>query len=243
MNNFNWAAIAPRRRIWQPNNPAANSENALAPLTISRCLSLTALEPMVAEFISDGLDRVDSTKLGDLAIATLMDNIKDEARHELALDRARLATANYTSKFEQEGLQLAKAWCDLSDDPILKTACLECGVFFVMLPMYSQFGGASLRMTAGSISGDERLHVETHRVAARILGTRPSMALNKLRLETIYWMGQDINELDNPRWTVDRLIKNSNSLMSRGVSDLVETRVSSVNCPFELDNRVIERYS
>lgn len=243
MNNYNWAAVATRRRIWQPNNPAPMSEMAIAPMTISRCLSLTSLEPMVASFITDGLDRFDSTKLGELAISTLLDNIQDEARHELALDRARLATINYTSQFEMEGLQIAKAWEELPDHPILKTACLECGVFFVVLPLYSQFGGNSLRITAGSISGDERLHVETHRTAARLIGTRPSLALNKLRLETIYWAGQNIDELGDPRWTVDRLIKNSNSLMSRGVSDLIETRVCNVNAPFELNNRSLENYN
>lgn len=243
MNNFDWGAVESRRRIWQPNNPAANSELALAPLTISRCLSLTCLEPAVAGFITEGLDRADKFKLGDIVVKTLLDNIKDEAKHELALDRARLATANYTSKFEAEGLQLAKAWDELADDPILKTACLENGVFFVILPLYSQFGGAGLRVTSGSISGDERLHVQTHRIAARLLGTRPSLALNKLRLETIYWTGKDINELGDSRWTVDRLIANSNSLMTRGVSDLIETQVCNVNAPFELSNLTIEAYS
>jgi hypothetical protein len=74
------------------------------------------------------------------------------------------------------------------------------------------------------------------------LGVKPSKALNILRLKTVEWISQDIGELGD-KWTLDRMIKNSNSLLQRGVSDLVETKSAGVLAPFEVSNTNISSYS
>jgi hypothetical protein len=233
--------IETQRKVWQPNNPASMSEYALWADTVSRCLALTDLEPAVAEFITEGLDSPDTEKLQP-AIRTLRRNIEDEAKHELALTRAKAAMTNYSSSFEDEAVDLIKAWKSLPDNPITTAAVLENGVFFIVLPIYSQFGGTSLRITSASISADEQLHVRSHRAAAQLLGAKPSKALNALRKHTVDWLASSLIA-DGASWTKDRLMRNSDSLMKRGISDLLETRVANVNAPFELSNLAMDSYA
>lgn len=233
--------IEAERKSWQPNNPTPFSEKALWANTISRCLSLTDLEPAVAEFIAQGLDKSDQSKLQP-AIRSLKRNIEDEVKHEIALNRAKAAMINYNSQFETEANELIKAWKQLPDNPITIAAVLENGIFFLILPIYSQFGGASLRITSASISNDEQLHVRSHRAAAQLLGAKPSKELNSLRKTTVEWLSKSLIE-DGASWTSDRLMKISNNLMKRGVSDLVETRVTNVNAPFELSNLSMDSYA
>lgn len=233
---------ASKRRIWQPNNPPPLSETSKAPDTISRCLSLTALEPAVARFINTGLSRSDSSKLDPELVATLLQNVKDEERHEVALTRAAAALVGRVDHLIAAE-QLIQAWEDLSDNPITKAAVLECGVFFVILPLYSQFGGASLRITSASISGDERLHVISHRAASQAIGARPSRALDKLRRDTVAWISETLGYEVGGNWSKDRMVANSDTLMKRGVSDLGESRVANVNAPYEISNNSIESYT
>lgn len=231
-----------RRRPWQPNTPKPNSETSKASATISRCLALTYLEPAVATFITTGLDRQDSNRLSPEMVSTLKRNIQDEAKHEIALTSARNAMLDYDSSFEAEAENICKEWLELSDNPIVTAAVMENSIFFLILPIYSLYGGSSLRQTAADISQDERLHVQSHRQAAMNLGVKPSKALNSLRLKTVEWISQDIEEL-GVKWSLDRMIKNSNSLLQRGISDLVETKSAGVNCPFELSNANISQYA
>lgn len=240
MAEFDWIKLQNKRRQWSPNTPPPNSETCLAPKTISRCLSLTKLEPLVAEFITTGLNKADKYKLGEAPVAALSRNIEDEEKHEIALTTNREALSNYTSEYENDAQSLIKAWAELPDNEITKAAVLENGVFFIILPIYSLFGSTSLRITANSISGDEILHVQSHRKAAQLLGAKPSKQLDQLRLSTVEWLAQDIgSETD---WTLDRCITNSTSLMRRGISDLLETQVAAVNAPFELKNTTLEKY-
>lgn len=242
LNTFDWAKLESSRRSWAPSNPAANSELSAAPNTISRCLALTSLEPAVAGFIRDGLDRYDNSRLGDDCINALLKNIEDEDKHERSLLQCKAAMSNYSAACEKEALDITSRWSSLSDNPITIAAVLECGVFFIVLPLYSQFGGSSLRISSASISGDERGHVQSHRQAAKLLGDRPSKALNQLRLDTVEWLSKDLETEAGSKWTLDRMIKNSNSLMQRGVSDLLETRVANVNANYEISNSNMEDY-
>lgn len=231
-----------KRRAWKPNNPQPNSESAIAPDTISRCLALTPLEPAVANFIGTGLTRSDSSKLDPTLIATLRHNIEDEANHEIALTRAAAAMRD-RADYGHEAAEIIKQWATLTDNPITTTAVLECGVFFCILPLYSQFGGSSLRITSASISGDERLHVISHRAASQALGARPSKELNKLRRDTVAWFSRNLADEVGGSWSVDRMVANSESLMVRGISDFAETRVSQVNAPYEINSRNMEKYA
>jgi hypothetical protein len=231
-----------KRRSWEPNNPAPMSETAIAPITISRCLSLTPLEPAVAAFLKEGLSRSEAAFLSPELVATLERNIEDEVRHELALNRAT-AALKVKLDFTAQAAEFIAAWEALPDNPVTKTAVLECGVFFVILPLYQQFGSPSLKITSASISGDERLHVNSHRYAAQQLKAPPSKQLNALRRDTVAWLAQDLWLEMGGNWTTDRMVNNSDSLMSRGVSDLVETQTVNVNAPYEINNRNLEQYA
>ena len=234
--------IQSKRRKWQPSNPAPNSETSGATITISKCLSLTNLEPVVAKFISDGLSKYDVSKLSPGLIEQLETNITDEDNHEIALTQCKAAMKDYDSRYEAEVPDICQRWLDLPDCPIVSAAVLENSVFFCILPIYSIAGGISLRQTSQSISGDERIHVATHREASMLLGARPSKQLNRLRLDTVEWLFNNVSELGKA-WTLDRMINNSNSLLAKGISDMIETQIASVSAPFEQNNNVIEGYA
>jgi hypothetical protein len=234
-------AVNSRRRPWQPNTPKPNSETSKASATISRCLALTNLEPAVATFITTGLDRQDSNRLSPEMIQTLKRNIEDEAKHEIALTNARNAMLDYNSSFEHEAESICKEWLELSDNPIVTAAVLENAVFFPILNIYASHGASSLRQTAADISQDERGHVQTHRQAAMSLGVKPSRNLNRLRLKTIEFLSQDIYELGID-WNLDRMIKNSNNLLQKGISDLTKSKFAGVNAPFEISNENLPIY-
>lgn len=238
---MDWTVLNASRRSWQPNNPTSIKSDA--PNTISRCLALTPLEPAVADFINDGLTRTDRAKLAPGAIETLRRNIEDEEKHELALNRAKSALEGYNSSFEQEANQIISAWKDLPDLEILKAAILENSIFFLILPLYANFGGSALAITSNSISSDERIHVISHRTVAQQLGTRPSKVINELRKETVRFISTDLEEEVGPKWTIDRMMKNSDNLLKRGVSDLLETQVGMAIAPFEVDSQNIDIYS
>jgi hypothetical protein len=231
------------RRSWKPNNPLPLSEYSQASKTISRCLALTKLEPAVASFISNGLDKHDTTNLSQPLIDQLLINIKDEENHELALTQCKMAMIDYDSSFEKEAAQLCKAWSNVSCNPITTAAILENGIFFLILPLYQLVGGTSLKQTSRSISGDEAKHVILHREAAQRMGSKPTKEVNSLRIETITFLAKDIKEEMGGRWSVERMLNNSISLLQKGTSDLEETKVASVNCPFEISNRNIENYA
>lgn len=241
IHDFDWNGVNSRRKIWNANDPKPQSEISSAPLTVSRGLALTALEISVQDFVLDGLDRSDSQKLSGIVRKTLLRNVEDEKKHELALTRAKSAMKNYNPRFEAEGQSFIDSWNALEENPILKTAILEVGVFFPLLGMYSMFGGTSLGISARSISADEGLHSVTHRVASQLLEARPTKTLNNLRLQTLDWLGQDLKE-DGVNMTKDRLIRNSNSLIKSGTSDMLETSVYAVLAPYEIANTKMDSY-
>lgn len=239
-NFFNWDTI--KRRSWLPNNPAQNSERSSASKSISRCLALTNLEAQVQNYLTQGIDRADSSKLSTVFIENLQHNITDEDNHLIALTKAKEAMVDYTSVYDTEANQIIKAWSELPDNPITAAAVLELGVFFVILPIYAQYGGISLKITGNSISGDERNHVVIHREAAMLLGDKPSKQLKQLTKETVRFIAQDLSEETNNRWSIDRCLSNSLSLLSRGVSDMLETKAAMVNSPFEIANNKMDTY-
>jgi hypothetical protein len=241
VTDFNWSQVASRRKIWEPNNPKPKSETSKASNTISRGLALTDLEISVQDFILEGLDHKDSQILSGIVRDTLLRNVEDEVKHEKALGRAKAAMSDYNPEFESEGQAIINAWNDLDCNPVLKTAVLEVGVFFPLLGMYSMWGGTSLGISARSISADESIHASSHRVAAQLLGTRPTKALNSLRLETLDWLGSDLDK-DCVSMSKSRLIENSNRLIKSGTSDMMETSVYTVLCPYEISNRNFDTY-
>jgi hypothetical protein len=236
---FDWNELENRRRVWAPNTPAENSEVCQAVETISRGFALTDLEPQVALFIKEGLDLADAAKIAP-AKRTLLRNIEDEVKHEIALNAARKATSNYDPQYEAEAKEIMDAWKSLPDSPIVTTAVLETAVFQPLLVLYARFGGISLRVTALDISGDERLHSISHRQAAMMLGTKPSKKLNNLRIDTVAWLAKDLNE---GGFDQARLLKNSELLQRRGISDMIETRANSVYAIMEMPTTSLSAYA
>lgn len=232
-NNF----TADKRKTWKPNNPAPNSAISAAPLTIERGLMLRGLEIPVKEFILEGVERSDMTKLGQGALQVLMRNTEDEDRHDLALNRcadAHKINGGIFDSFpmEQEAQGIIAEWQALDVHPFTKAAVLENGVFFVLLPLFNLYGFQALRETSQWISQDERLHVQTHRAAAQLLGARPTKELDDLRVYTVEWLLTDLaQEADQD--TYDRFRKSSDMLMSRGLSALNETQFASYQAFFE----------
>jgi hypothetical protein len=235
------------RKTWTPNNPATNSEKSVAPKTISRGLLLTDLEFQVQDFLRCGLSRNDLAKLENKVtiIKELEKNYADEDNHFIALSRAKEAMSNrFTSdSLEYESKSLIKMWSEIPDNPITAAAILELGLFFVILPIYSQYGSTSLKITAKDISGDEQKHVIIHREVAKLLKARPSKQLLELLENTVSWFAQDIAEETNNKFTEDRCINNSRNLVRFGKSDIIESQVGIINCPFEISNTSLSAYN
>lgn len=243
--DFAWQEIAPLRKIWTPNDPIAHSQTCKAPDTISRCLALRSLEPVVKAFILEGLEKSDTRKLGLGAEAVLLRNTEDEDKHDIALERAWNALVveqqtDYSN--DPEVLNLINAWQSLDDNPITTAAVLENSVFFVMLPLMNRLGHTALIETSKDISADEGVHVVTHRSAAMRLNAKPSKAIQALRLDTIEFIGKNIASETEGLYTVDKLISNSNTLLTRGVSSFFETRVADANAPYEISNASLSGY-
>jgi hypothetical protein len=241
--NFDWSEIEPLRKVWTPNDPLPNSQKCKAPATISRCLALRPLEPVVKAFILEGLEKADMGRLGEGAEAVLLRNTIDEERHDIALERAWNALVTEQQiLFDDEAASLIKAWQELPDNPITTAAVLENSVFFVMLPLMNRLGHTALIETSKDISADEGVHVATHRSAAMRLNAPPSKAIQSLRLDTIEYLGQDIANETDGLYTIDKLIKNSNALLTRGISDFIETQVADANAPYEISNASLSGY-
>lgn len=237
---LNWNQIEQKRRNWEPNNPPPSSETCLDPLTISRCLALTALEPQVADFIKAGLSTSDLSKIPAEAIKTLQLNIADEERHEVALTRARRALKDYDKSQEIVGDQIVQRWKEVSGTPIVVTAVLEMSVFMLMLVYYSRFGSGSLRVSAQDISPDEVRHSNVNREISILLGDRPTKAVSDLRKDTVAWLFEhsNIEGFDQAR-----MLKNSESLLKRGVSDFLESSEGVVYAPFEMPKSIVSGYA
>ena len=230
---FNWERVESRRQSWEPNDPKPMSESVAPEVAqcLSRCLALTELEPAVAIFVREGLDRGDKNKIGSDAINTLELNILDEEKHEIALNRAKLATINYQPEHETEAKVVVQAWKDLSDNPIVTTAVLEQSCFMLMLVLYSRFGGGSMRITSNDISSDEQRHAASNRAVSMLLGVKPSKAMLKLREDTVAWFSEG---LDYQGFTQERMLRNSLKLLKAGKTDFTETAEGIVYAPFEI---------
>lgn len=237
MKEFNWERVESRRRSWEPANPKPNSEVCDFPdcekmvQVLSRCLALTPLEPAVAKYLDEGIDRVDLFKVSDGAINTLRKNILDEERHEMALNRVASSWINYDASVEKEAEQIISAWDNNTSHPILKTFLLEQGVFMLILTAYSRFGGFSMRLASQDISLDEVRHASSNRAVSMLLGLKPDRLTFDLVEQTVRWV---FDGLDHRGFDTDRMLLNSKKLLRSGKSDFNETAEGVVYAPFEI---------
>lgn len=237
-----YTEVDTRRKAWQPVSPI-QQEFAVkgAENTVSRAFALRLLELPVKEFIIEGLSRADSQGLGEDGKACLMRNTQDEERHDTALNNCVSVYADYNKQDEVTAKQILAAWNSLEDHPILKVACMENGVFFVLLPILRQFAGPSARTTALDISADEVLHVQSHRYASKELNQRPSLKLDNLRKATVAWM---VEKLNVAGYTKEQFMKASDNLMYKGIApELNFTKTYTVPSFFEKNNSVLPYYN
>lgn len=236
-----------KRKQWTPITPIR--EETIYPQyegakdTLNRALALKNLELPVKAFIEEGLSRLESDIIGLDGIETLKRNTLDEEKHDIALNNCTSVFPEYNPKYDLEANVIKKAWEEHPDFPITKTAVLENGIFFVILPLYRQYGTPSLRTTAFDISADEVGHVQSHRYAAKLSGHAPSPSLDKLRKATVDWL---VSTLNIPASGVnkDTFMRISDELMYKGITPHLEnTKSYQVMAFFEKSNDVLPRYA
>ena len=229
-----------RKRKWTPVKPVAGTCKSGSEETIHRALALRHLELPVGGFITDAL----TTDVPKVARDLLLDNVRDEENHDLALGLVADAYG-IDEKAEQEAMALRKAWIAHPDHTILKAMVAERAIFFVLLPFFRFNGDAAMRTTSADISRDEQIHVATNSLVCAELGLTASPSLDKLRKATINWVMQPLTNnsadkyLDKKFW-----LDSSDRLMYEGKApQLSETQAARMPAFFEHSNVNLPQYA
>ena len=229
-----------RKRKWTPVKPKAGVFKNGAEQTIRRCLAIRHMELPVGEFIKEGLEK----NVPENARALLIDNVRDEERHDLALGYI-VDAHGADMKDEYEAMRLRDAWIEHPDHTITKALVAERAIFFVLLPFFRFTGDPALRTVSADISRDEQIHVATNSLVCAELGLVPSSSLDKLRKATINWIFQPLGinttdkYLDKNFW-----LDTSDRLMYEGKApQLSETRSARMPAFFEHSNVNLPQYS
>jgi hypothetical protein len=228
-----------RKRKWTPVKPKAGAFKNGAEEAIRRCLAIRHMELPVGEFIKEGLEK----NVPENARTLLIDNVRDEIRHDKALQYIVDAHGADTEA-ENEAMRLRDAWIQHSDHTITKALVAERAIFFVLLPFFRFTGDAALRTVSADISRDEQIHVATNSLVCSELGLIPSPSLDKLRKATINWIFQPLGDntdkyLDKKFW-----LDSSDRLMYEGKApQLSETQAGRMPAFFEHSNVNLPQYS
>jgi len=239
MNNP-YDKLLSRKRKWSPVKPTAGKLKDGAEETIRRALAIRHMELPVGTFIKEGLEK----NVPDNARRLLEDNVKDEERHDIALQYI-VDAHGADEQSELEALRLRDAWMAHPDHTITKALVAERAIFFVLLPMFRFNGDAALRTVSADISRDEQIHVGSNSLVCTELGLRPSASLDKLRKATINWIFQPLGRntqdkyLDRKFWT-----DSSDRLMYEGKApELSETKRARMPAFFEHANPNLPNYA
>ena len=229
-----------RKRKWSPVKPTVGKLKEGAEETIKRALAIRHMELPVGTFITEGLEK----NVPDNARALLIDNVKDEERHDLALGYY-VDALGADEQAELEAMRLRDAWIAHPDHTITKALVAERAIFFVLLPMFRFNGDAALRTISADISRDEQIHVGANSLVCRELGLRPSPSLDKLRKATINWILQPLGintvdkYLDKKFW-----LDASDRLMYEGKApEFSETQRARMPAFFEHANTNLPKYA
>ena len=117
-----------RKRKWTPVQTTAGKFRDGSEDTIRRALAARHMELPVGTFITEGLKK----DVPDHARALLEDNVKDEIRHDLALQyivNAHGADENA----EKEAKRIRDAWIQHPDHTIVKALVAARAIFFVQI--------------------------------------------------------------------------------------------------------------
>jgi hypothetical protein len=240
MRTHPYEKLLARKRKWSPVKPTAGKLKNGSEDTIRRALAARHLELPVGTFISEGLEK----DVPDNARKLLEDNVKDEERHDLALQY--IVDAHGTNEtIEKEGKLLRDAWINHPDHTITKALVAERAVFFVLLPFFRFNGDAALRTVSADISRDEQIHVASNTLVCRELGLHASPSLDKLRKATINWILQPLGinttdkYLDKKFW-----LDASDRLMYEGKApEFSETQRARMPAFFEHANTNLPQYA
>lgn len=228
-----------RKRKWTPVKPKAGVFKNGAEEAIRRCLAIRHMELPVGEFIKEGLEK----NVPENARTLLIDNVRDEIRHDQALQYI-VDAHGVDAKSENEAMRLRDAWIEHPDHTITKALVAERAIFFVLLPFFRFTGDAALRTVSADISRDEQIHVATNSLVCTELGLIPSPSLDKLRKATINWIFQPLGNspdryLDKKFW-----LDSSDRLMYEGKApQLSETQAGRMPAFFEHSNVNLPQYS
>ncbi len=229
-----------RKRKWTPVKPTKGVLLDGSEEAIYRALAIRHMELPVGSFITETL----SKEIPETARALLVDNVKDEERHDLALGYVA-DVHGLDDKAENEAKLLRDAWIAHPDHTILKALVAERAIFFVILPFNRFCGDAALRTVSADISRDEQIHVACNSLVCADLGLRPSGSLDKLRKATINWIFEPLkttatNKYLNRKFWTD----SSDRLMYEGKApELSETKRARMPAFFEHANTNLPQYS
>ena len=228
-----------RKRKWTPVKPKAGVFKNGAEEAIRRCLAIRHMELPVGEFIKEGLEK----DVPENARTLLTDNVRDEIRHDQALQYI-VDAHGVDAKSENEAMRLRDAWIGHPDHTITKALVAERAIFFVLLPFFRFTGDPALRTVSADISRDEQIHVATNSLVCSELGLVPSPSLDKLRKATINWIFQPLG--NNPDKYLDKKfwLDSSELLMYEGKApQLSETQAARMPAFFEHSNVNLPQYS
>jgi hypothetical protein len=232
--------VISRKRKWTPVQVRAGALQSGTEDALYRGLALRRLELPVATFLRDALRKDLPSTVG--VREALESNIRDEERHDLALQYV-IEAHGTNAKAEREADHILKAWIEAPEHPILKAAILERSVFFVLLPFYRFTGDIGIRTTAADISRDEQVHVAVHSMVCSELGLKSTSSLNRLRRATVAWVMDGLPKDGKERQSKDFWLSQSDSLYERGKAPgLSDTRRARMPAFFEAANTDLPQY-
>ena len=240
MRKHPYEKLLQRKRKWSPVQGTAGELREGSGETIRRALAIRHMELPVGAFITEGLEKTVPENAREL----LIDNVKDEERHDLALGYIVEALgADETA--EKEAMRIRDAWISHPDHTITKALVAERAIFFVLLPMFRFNGDPAIRPVAADISRDEQIHVGCNTLVCHELGLSPSPSLDKLRKATINWVMEPLGintsdkYLDKNFW-----LDSSDRLMYEGSApQLSDTKSARMPAFFEHSNVNLPQYA
>ena len=238
MRKHPYQQLLERKRTWTPVQVSKGILREGSEETIKRALAIRHLELPVGEFIKDALEDIPPASRELLA-----SNVKDEDRHDLALNY--IANAHgVDDKAEAEAHKLQAAWSSHPDHTVLKALVIEKAIFFVILPFFRFNGDSGLRTTSADVSRDETIHVSGHSLVCRELGLKPSQSLDKLRKATINWILQPLGKSEDRYLDRQFWLDQSDNLMYSGKAEgLSDTRRARMPAFFETSNQDLPSYA
>ena len=240
MRKHPYDKLLDRKRKWSPVKPTKGEVKYGAEETIKRALSIRHMELPVGAFIREGLEKSVPSNAREL----LESNVKDEERHDLALQYIVDAHGE-DSQSENEGKLLRDAWISHPDHTITKALVAERAIFFVLLPFFRFNGDAAIRTVSADISRDEQIHVGSNTLVCAELGVSASNSLDKLRKATINWVMEPLGinttdkYLDKNFW-----LDASDRLMYEGKApEFSDTKRARMPAFFEHANTNLPKYA